>query len=166
MAMEEIRGRGEEPRDAVHRAPAPGGAPDEAPGGGPGAALLVEDDPGVLRALQGAVESAGWSAEAARDGAEALESLARSRPDVILLDLEMPGMDGWQLLESLGREAVFAGIPVVVVSAFAAPAGVRALRKPVALEALVEVLDEHAPRRGGGGRPPEDEGGPAEPRTA
>lgn len=134
-------------------------------GGGP-TALLVEDDPGVLLALQGAVESAGWSFEAARDGAEALEALGRSRPDVILLDLEMPGMDGWQLLDSLGREAVFAAIPVVVLSAFAAPAGVRALRKPVALEALVEVLDEHAPRPGGAGRPEVGEGGPGIPRTA
>src|SRR5688500_140553 len=59
----------------------------------------------------------GWSVAEAADGREALARLARARPAAVILDLMMPGMDGFELLEAMRREPAWRGIPVVVVTA-------------------------------------------------
>jgi CheY-like chemotaxis protein len=79
--------------------------------------LLVEDDRWIREVLGEALLDEGWEARDAADGHEAIEVLATWRPDVIVLDLMLPGMDGWQFRAAQRAHPALAGIPVVVVSA-------------------------------------------------
>lgn len=76
--------------------------------------LIIDDDEDFGRALSQAVEDLGCSASAVTAGAQGLELARRSPPDLVLLDLHMPGMNGPQVLEKL-RE-LHAGLPVVIVT--------------------------------------------------
>src|SRR5436309_2496155 len=77
--------------------------------------LLVEDDLSLRETLAAALELDGWEVEALANGRDALQALSVRRPDVIVLDLMMPVMDGWEF-RRLQREH-HGEIPVVVVSA-------------------------------------------------
>jgi len=79
--------------------------------------LIVEDDAGTRAALRRTLEKEGWTADEAENGRAALEALDESRPALILLDLRMPEMDGFEFLEALGERPGGAGIPVVVLTA-------------------------------------------------
>jgi len=79
--------------------------------------LIVEDDAGTRAALRRTIEKEGWTADEAENGRAALEALDASRPALILLDLRMPEMDGFEFLEALGERPGRAGIPVVVLTA-------------------------------------------------
>ncbi|HEX8968204.1 MAG TPA: response regulator transcription factor [Chloroflexota bacterium] len=76
--------------------------------------LMVDDDPHVLRSLRAALESHGYRVRSAPDGATALEACAAERPDVVLLDLALPGMDG---VEVCRRLRDWSQVPILVVSA-------------------------------------------------
>jgi DNA-binding response OmpR family regulator len=77
--------------------------------------LAVDDDPDLLLLLRSTVEGDGYRAILASDGLMALELIAEDEPDVICLDIMMPVMDGWSVLEELnGRDDP---PPVIVVSA-------------------------------------------------
>jgi two-component system KDP operon response regulator KdpE len=76
--------------------------------------LTVDDDPHVLRSLRAALESHGYEVRAAASGASALEACAAQRPDVVLLDLAMPGLDG---VEVCRRLRSWSRIPILVLSA-------------------------------------------------
>jgi chemotaxis family two-component system response regulator Rcp1 len=80
--------------------------------------LLVEDDPNdvelTIRALQGA--KLRNRVHVARDGAEALDFLQRNVPDLILLDLNLPKLDGREVLERIKRDERLRSIPVVIVT--------------------------------------------------
>jgi two-component system KDP operon response regulator KdpE len=76
--------------------------------------LAVDDDPHVLRSLRAALESHGYDVRAAFSGASALEACAAARPDVVLLDLAMPGLDG---VEVCRRLRSWSQIPILVLSA-------------------------------------------------
>jgi PAS domain S-box-containing protein len=80
-------------------------------------ALVVDDEPEARDALRRLLENDGWSVEAAADGLLAIEKLRARRPAVILLDLMMPVMDGFQFVEELRKHAEWRDIPVVVVTA-------------------------------------------------
>lgn len=79
--------------------------------------LLVEDDAMTREMTQRMLEKEGWHAVLAGNGREALECVARRRPELILLDLMMPEMDGFQFLDELGKRQDCDDIPVVVVTA-------------------------------------------------
>ena len=64
--------------------------------------LIVDDEPDIVMLLRLALEAAGYTTVEASDGAEALEVIEARRPDVVLLDMMMPVMDGWTTLEHLG----------------------------------------------------------------
>src|SRR5258708_24874927 len=79
--------------------------------------LLVEDDP-VQRERVGAwLEDQHWVVQKAANGREALVRLEEEAPDVILLDLMMPEMDGFALVAALQKEARWRNIPVIVITA-------------------------------------------------
>jgi len=78
--------------------------------------LLVDDDREALEAMARVLEEAGWSAILATDGQAALEVLERTRPAAIVLDLVMPGMDGFEFLQRLEADPQLRSIPVVVVT--------------------------------------------------
>lgn len=114
-----------------------------------GTVLVVEDNAAILEGMRYLIEAAGYSVLCAEDGQTALRQLCQrsALPRAILLDLMMPQMDGWQLLNELQRNAVFAKIPVVVVSALnlddsCFPGAAGYLRKPVKYDRLLAVLEE------------------------
>ncbi len=79
--------------------------------------LLVEDDPPTREALRRTLEGEGWEVRLASDGQQALEHLSLEAPCMIVLDLMLPGMDGFQLLAHLSEHPAWSGVPVVVVTA-------------------------------------------------
>ena len=86
-----------------------------------GKILVVDDDPDVRMALAITLEEAGHDIEEASDGLEVLDLVRKINPDAILLDINMPGMDGFQVLEQLKVDGDTAEIPVIMISARARP---------------------------------------------
>jgi signal transduction histidine kinase/DNA-binding response OmpR family regulator len=80
-------------------------------------ALVVDDEPNARDMLRRGLEKAGWSVLEATNGREALTRLASSAPHVILLDLMMPEMDGFEFLDEFRKNAAWRAIPVMVVTA-------------------------------------------------
>lgn len=108
--------------------------------------LIIEDDPAIREALQLALELKGYEAVTASNGREAIEKLEKDPdPGLILLDLMMPGMNGWQFLDFQQSHPDYAHIPVIVCSAFYESARTvqsRAfLPKPVELKALLHTVE-------------------------
>ena len=81
-----------------------------------GHVLVIDDDDTVRRGMRLALEPAGWKVTEAENGQIALDRLAATRPDAIILDLMMPEMDGFEFLEQLRRRADWRDTPVVVVT--------------------------------------------------
>ena len=79
--------------------------------------LVVDDEPDLLRMLEVAFAQRGHSVLTAATGTEALVTAEGERPDVILLDIIMEGMDGWEVLKLLKLDADTRDIPVVMLSA-------------------------------------------------
>jgi two-component system response regulator GlrR len=77
--------------------------------------LLVDDDPDLLRLLTIRLKSNGYSVHAVESGEKALASIAASRPDLVLTDLRMGGMDGMRLFEEV--QASSPGLPVIILTA-------------------------------------------------
>lgn len=83
----------------------------------PTCVLLVEDDPAQRTSIQSMLESQQWLVTEAHNGRAALERLSTEIPDVILLDLMMPEMDGFQLVTALREKPEWRRIPVIVITA-------------------------------------------------
>jgi CheY-like chemotaxis protein len=117
---------------------------------GKGPVLVVDDDQDILYSMDMALSDEGYDVLTASDGAEALTVLQRHVPKVILLDMRMPVMDGWQFAEAYRRQPG-PHAPIVVVTA-ARDAAARAaeisaegvLPKPFRIDDLVEVVDRYA----------------------
>ena len=109
--------------------------------------LTVEDDPAFARILVDLIRRKGHRALAAADGESGLELARRYRPTGILLDVMLPGMDGWSVLQHLKHDPVTAAIPVHFISAVdeaakgVALGAVGYLTKPVDRKALVAAFD-------------------------
>jgi signal transduction histidine kinase len=123
--------------------------------------LVVDDDPGARELISGMLEGFGATVSTAESGQAALSLLFAQRPDVLIADLGMPGMDGYTLIEQVrGLEPDFGGLtPAVAVTAYASPQDrLRALQagyqnhvaKPVEAEELAIVIASLA------GRPAQD----------
>jgi len=82
--------------------------------------LVVDDEPDVTSYLSTVLSARGYRTIEAASGAEALEIGGRDRPDLILLDVMMPGMTGWEVLRRL-RESALSDVPVIVLSARESP---------------------------------------------
>jgi two-component system response regulator MprA len=83
----------------------------------PRTVLVVDDDPWIREAVELALLSEGYAVLIARDGLEALERIERRRPDLILLDVMMPRMDGMTLVHELRRRGLGRDLPIVLVTA-------------------------------------------------
>jgi CheY-like chemotaxis protein len=79
--------------------------------------LLVEDDADTREVMARTLDNAGWEVSEAGNGREALDQLAREKPRLILLDLMMPVMDGFEFLLEMRANADWQDIPVIVLTA-------------------------------------------------
>lgn len=79
--------------------------------------LIVEDDRFNVRLLSEVCRSSGYTADVVMDGLEALAAIERDRPDLVLLDLMIPGLDGYGVLERLRAHPDTADLPVILVTA-------------------------------------------------
>jgi signal transduction histidine kinase len=81
--------------------------------------LVIEDNPTNLSVIAQALHSMGWQVRIATDGEDGLSKAKFSLPDLILLDVQMPGMDGFQVCQQLKADAATADIPVIFMTALA-----------------------------------------------
>ena len=109
----------------------------------PDAILVVEDDDDTREALCILLAGESYRVLRARNGLEALQILSRIRPALIIMDLSMPVMNGWQLLQSFRDEKLLPSVPVIVLSADDKldDSDVSFMQKPVRAESLLEEID-------------------------
>ncbi len=109
--------------------------------------LVVDDDAVIVKMLTITLETSGYEVVTASNGEEALQAVLEEEPDLILLDIMMPVMDGLEMLEELRKTSQ---IPVIIISAFgdqdkverARELGIECfLNKPFSMEILIEMLD-------------------------
>jgi len=115
--------------------------------------LLVDDSVSVRKFVGGMLERAGFHVVAARDGAEALQQLSEQSVDVIVTDLEMPRLNGYELIRDLNREPTTCDLPVVVLTTRAGAKHVNLARelgvehyvaKPVDEASFVQLIESLA----------------------
>ena len=115
-------------------------------GAGPRDVLVIEDEPSGVRLLRTYLESDGYQVRIASDGERGLEEARRSPPSAIVLDLLLPGMDGWEVLRQLKSDDSIRDIPVIIVTVVderevgLALGAVDYLVKPVDRSSLLEIL--------------------------
>ena len=78
--------------------------------------LIVDDSPTEVHVLSGYLKKHGFDTETAADGAEGIEKARTLKPDLILMDVVMPGMNGFQATRELARAPDTAGIPIIMVT--------------------------------------------------
>ena len=83
--------------------------------------LIVEDSPSVRRLIEVSIRPLGVTVIEAEDGIEGLDVARQEIPDVILLDIGLPGIDGWEVLRELRADTRTADISVIIVTAHAQP---------------------------------------------
>jgi CheY-like chemotaxis protein len=103
--------------------------------------LVVDDDADIRESLAHVLAEEGYQVSEAANGLQALAEMERGHPDVVLLDLMMPVMDGWKTLEILRRTPRHAGVPVVILSAAPAPGAADYIQKAILLDKLLLLLD-------------------------
>jgi two-component system phosphate regulon response regulator PhoB len=79
--------------------------------------LIVEDDEDILQLLEYNFHSAGFEVAVARDGLDALNKIRRQRPDLVLLDIMLPGADGFEVCKNIKRDPKTAQVPVIMLTA-------------------------------------------------
>jgi CheY-like chemotaxis protein len=107
--------------------------------------LIADDDADIRETLAEVLRIRGYDVRTVSDGKGALQFLQTSRPCLVLLDLMMPGISGWQVAAKMSADGALATIPVCVITAAREepPRGVRVLRKPLELLALLKTVREY-----------------------
>jgi len=113
--------------------------------------LLVDDEEGFLSVIKEALEIRGFGVVAAKSAIEAGLALSSKKPDLIIMDIKMPGIDGLQACVALKKNPETANIPIMVVSAISEDAQIKRTHKigisdyfvkPVDIENLVNRIKE------------------------
>ena len=108
--------------------------------------LVVDDDDALRDVVCEAIADAGYEVQQAGNGQEALARMRESSPCIVLLDLMMPVMDGWEVVEEMTTDPSLAGVPVCVVTAqdrVLPPKHTVLLRKPVSVAALLSAVSQY-----------------------
>lgn len=87
--------------------------------------LVVEDDESIRNLIVSQLQDAGFQVSTAADGLEGLEAIRDRRPDAVLLDINMPRMDGFTMLERLKSDPETSDLPVLMLSAQSSPEDIR-----------------------------------------
>lgn len=124
------------------------GEPQAAPAALGGDVLIVDDDAPIRNLLRQVLKRIGLPSREARDGVEAIGSIEEALPRLMMLDLMMPRMNGWEVLEQLREKNLLSKVPVVVLTAVGAHRteslrefGVRAvLNKPFEIQDLIHTV--------------------------
>jgi len=120
--------------------------------------LLVEDDPKIRDIMKWILEKSGYEVAVACDGPEGVSAAIASPPDVLLLDVMMPGLSGFDVCRELKAKETTRGVPIVFVSARSGERSWEAARalgadgyleKPFRSETLIAVVKEILARRAG-----------------
>jgi twitching motility two-component system response regulator PilG len=129
--------------------------PENEPDTDPGKTILVVDDSPVVRNLiAGKLQESGYNVLSAANGAEALAVISNATPDLVLLDIAMPKMDGYQVCENIRKNGATKNIPVVLISGKdgyydenrAQMAGTSSyISKPFGPETLMKALETYLP---------------------
>ncbi|HEX6940397.1 MAG TPA: response regulator [Longimicrobiales bacterium] len=119
--------------------------------------FVVDDDPALLRGLDIALQGRGYAVRTAPSGRALLDLLETERPDLLVMDVMMPGMSGLEVLKRLRSDARWAELPVMMVTAYPhadvkeeawqGGAG-EVVPKPFRLEELLERIERRLGRRG------------------
>ncbi|MGE0452194.1 MAG: response regulator [Vicinamibacteria bacterium] len=115
----------------------------------PGPILVVDDDEDLQQLLRLVLEGRGYSVETASNGEEALACIERQRPGVVLLDMRMPVMNGWEFAAALRERGLRQAPPIVVVTAAANPGQQAAevgaagwIAKPFDMRRVMEAVEQ------------------------
>ncbi|WP_020680664.1 response regulator transcription factor [Marinobacterium rhizophilum] len=79
--------------------------------------LVVDDEPNIVLSLEFLMRQAGFDVVTAGDGEAALQRVAEQRPDLILLDISLPGLSGFEVLERLRAQPEHARLPIIMLTA-------------------------------------------------
>jgi two-component system, chemotaxis family, chemotaxis protein CheY len=113
--------------------------------------LVVEDDSAIRDALAEALSGEGLIVETAADGRIALELMEAGAPHLVLTDLMMPKMSGWQLIQQMNQHPRLREIPVIVLTAAgnagSVPLGYPVFIKPLRIDPLVQSISRLLRRR-------------------
>jgi DNA-binding response OmpR family regulator len=118
--------------------------------------LIIEDEKLIIVSTQMVLEAAGFRVESATNGEDGIAKARSQTPDLILLDIMMPGIDGWETLTRLKRDGATANIPVVIFTArehsrghqkSAEMGAVDYFRKPFEPDELIELVEKHVGQR-------------------
>ena len=101
--------------------------------------LVVDDDRDIREAIAEILRDEGFQVREAKNGADALEQIAAEVPDVMLLDLMMPVMNGWEVMARVRRER--STLPIVVMSAVPADGCADYVQKPISLQRLLSLVE-------------------------
>lgn len=108
--------------------------------------LVVDDDEALREAVAEVIADAGYIVEQAENGRVALDKMRQVSPCIVLLDLMMPVMDGWQVVSEMDIDPHLRSVPVCIVTAqdrIAPPRNIGVLRKPVTVESLLNAVAGH-----------------------
>ena len=118
--------------------------------------LIIEDEKLIIVSTQMVLESVGFRVESATDGEEGIRKARDLRPDLILLDIMMPGIDGWETLKRLKRDPETQGVPVVIFTAREHARGHQKsaemgaagyFKKPFEPDELIDLVEKHVGQR-------------------
>jgi DNA-binding response OmpR family regulator len=122
--------------------------------------LIADDEPNIVLSLEFLLQEAGYRTEVARDGQEALDALARQVPDLILLDVMLPRVSGFDICQRIREHAAWRGTRIVMLSAKGREAEITKglalgadayVTKPFAIK---DLMAEVARQLGDSGEPP------------
>ncbi len=114
--------------------------------------LIIEDEKLIIVSTQMVLEAAGFRVESATNGEDGITQARALTPDLILLDVMMPGIDGWETLTRLKRDSGTSGVPVVIFTAREHSRGHQKsaemgaadyFRKPFEPDELIELVEKH-----------------------
>jgi len=79
--------------------------------------LIADDEPNIVVSLEFLMKREGYAVSVVRDGTAALEAIRRERPDLVLLDVMMPGLSGFEVCQAVRADAALAGVKILMLSA-------------------------------------------------